>query len=419
MACSNAGDHECWCCNEDEVETDCQQLPDLECAGGEGDASVTNYSGLGGDAKCSEDHNERKGPDEDEDGIPDYYTGGWCRAALYSMDPWTTDIGNGSSAGTQTRTRAITVDVAHGGAECPALTESRTCDLMCPVDCVMSDFSEWSECSEPCGGGTRTRTRQVVSGAENGGAECGATEETEACNEQHCPVDCAVSDFGGWSTCEGNCAPRVPNTAMSMFRGCYQDCSTVSGSYTYDPSTAPMGNLNPISGITRATGDQVCSRICDIHQQRQGSPDSCRNYCRGLGKTIWGMACSNAGDHECWCCNENEVETDCQQLPDLECAGGEGDTSVTNYSGLGGDAKCSADHNERKGPDEDQDGVPDYYTGGWCRTALYSMDPWTSNIGSGTSEGTQTRERTVEQPADHGGAECPNLTESRACNLQC
>ena len=56
------------------------------------------------------------------------------------------------------------------------------------VDCVWSDFGEWTACSEECGTGTQTRTRTEETAAEHGGAECdGDSEETQDCNTHDCP----------------------------------------------------------------------------------------------------------------------------------------------------------------------------------------------------------------------------------------
>jgi hypothetical protein len=57
-----------------------------------------------------------------------------------------------------------------------------------PVDCVVSQWSSWSACSEPCGGGTQTRRRTIVVQPANGGIACPTNlSESRACNTQPCP----------------------------------------------------------------------------------------------------------------------------------------------------------------------------------------------------------------------------------------
>ena len=42
------------------------------------------------------------------------------------------------------------------------------------VDCVLSDWSFWSECSLTCSGGRKTRSRHVVTPMKYGGKSCAA-----------------------------------------------------------------------------------------------------------------------------------------------------------------------------------------------------------------------------------------------------
>ncbi|MDO8971013.1 MAG: T9SS type A sorting domain-containing protein [Saprospiraceae bacterium] len=122
------------------------------------------------------------------------------------VSPWGTwsECSAACGGGTQTRTRSIIQEARNGGAQCPALSESRNCNTQpCPNDCVLSDWGPWSECSVSCGGGTRTRTRTILVEAQNGGAPCGALSETEDCNTQPCNDE--DSDCDGITNAEDVC----------------------------------------------------------------------------------------------------------------------------------------------------------------------------------------------------------------------
>ena len=71
-----------------------------------------------------------------------------------------------------------------------------------PKHCVTSEWSDWSSCSVSCGGGTQTRTRTIIKPAENGGYCNVNLSETRQCNENYCPVDCKVSDWSNFGPCE-------------------------------------------------------------------------------------------------------------------------------------------------------------------------------------------------------------------------
>jgi len=91
------------------------------------------------------------------------------------------------------------------GEACPILYEYGACNMQdCPTDCEVGEWGEWSECSETCGGGTTTRERIVVP-PSGGGQICPASEQHQVCNIEPCPVDCEVGEWGEWSACLGPC----------------------------------------------------------------------------------------------------------------------------------------------------------------------------------------------------------------------
>jgi len=162
---------------------------------------------------------------------------------------WTTcthDCGKGR----QSRLRSITTPAAYGGVACAPMTEDRFCnDHACPVDCVLSDWHAWDLCDKPCGTGERRRTKTVTTVASGGGAACSTDDfETEPCNPQQCPIDCAVSPWIGqnatgggdptFTACSSSCAGGTQFTYRTITTAAalggtecpktimYQDCNT-------------------------------------------------------------------------------------------------------------------------------------------------------------------------------------------------
>ena len=54
------------------------------------------------------------------------------------------------------------------------------------INCTVSLWEAWNECSKSCGTGSRLRSRQIVVEAANGGKSCDATVESADCNTNPC-----------------------------------------------------------------------------------------------------------------------------------------------------------------------------------------------------------------------------------------
>jgi len=93
-----------------------------------------------------------------------------------------------------------------------------------PTDCLVSDWSDWSECSRDCvglgaanghehtGAGEIKRTRRVLRQEENGGRSCPSLEDVKTCNSNKtCPVHCAYEDWTPWT-------PAIVSKGESMSR---------------------------------------------------------------------------------------------------------------------------------------------------------------------------------------------------------
>jgi hypothetical protein len=83
------------------------------------------------------------------------------------------------------------------------------------VDCVLSDWSEWSECED----GTQTRTRTVITAPENGGNACGVLSESRACVTPPTPIDCVVSEWSEWGPCVNGSQERTRTVITSPANG--------------------------------------------------------------------------------------------------------------------------------------------------------------------------------------------------------
>uniref|UniRef100_A0AAZ3P2F1 Spondin-1 n=1 Tax=Oncorhynchus tshawytscha TaxID=74940 RepID=A0AAZ3P2F1_ONCTS len=72
------------------------------------------------------------------------------------------------------------------------------------IPCMLSPWSDWSDCSVTCGKGMRTRQRVLKSPVELG--ECiEDLEQVEKCMLPECPTDCMVSEWTEWSECNKSC----------------------------------------------------------------------------------------------------------------------------------------------------------------------------------------------------------------------
>lgn len=112
--------------------------------------------------------------------------------------------------GSRSRTRTVVSQPQNGGLACPELIQYDVCNTdACtgPQPCLLSDWSDFGACTKTCGGGTRTRTRYVLQPPMNGGTACDVTTQNLPCNTDPCPQDCVLGDWGPWSVCDKLCGP--------------------------------------------------------------------------------------------------------------------------------------------------------------------------------------------------------------------
>ncbi|XP_016050982.1 PREDICTED: SCO-spondin [Miniopterus natalensis] len=201
-------------------------------------------------------------------------------------------------------------------------------DLPCPLPGGWCPWSEWTACSQPCRGQTRTRSRTCSCPVpQHGGSRCpeeagqsGTQHQREPCpSPGECPVDGAWSPWGPWSPCDACLGQSHRSRACSwpptpaggrpcpgghrQSRPCQDNstrCSGAAGS-TVEPVTDLAGGWglwSPWSPCSRSCTDPAQpawrsrSRLClanctgrDTSQERPCNLPSCTGLplCPGPG----------------------------------------------------------------------------------------------------------------------------------------
>jgi hypothetical protein len=72
-----------------------------------------------------------------------------------------------------------------------------------PVDCKLSDWSTWGECSATCGTGQARKVRRVLVAPNHFGKQCQKVILTKPCNTKPCAKKCILSPWSEWKPCSG------------------------------------------------------------------------------------------------------------------------------------------------------------------------------------------------------------------------
>ncbi|RUS87810.1 hypothetical protein EGW08_004409 [Elysia chlorotica] len=163
--------------------------------------------------------------------------------------------------GEQSRERAC-AGVLHGGDYCRGEgNQTRACNTHhCPVDGVFRSWTEWTECTLTCGGGSTFRSRECY-GPFYGGADCsGQWDEAKACNTAECPVDGSWKPWAAWGPCSVTCGGGFKSRA----REC--DLALHGGENCTGPSeqnnTCNMHHC-PVNGVWNMWSDwSICTVTC-------------------------------------------------------------------------------------------------------------------------------------------------------------
>ncbi|KYO26723.1 hypothetical protein Y1Q_0019191 [Alligator mississippiensis] len=100
----------------------------------------------------------------------------------------------------------------------PKPRQEQACLIPCRQDCIMAEFSPWSECSKTCGNGLQHRARHIVAPARFGGSACPNLTEFQICQSSPCATEESMYSLnvGPWSACS---MPQSRHTRQARKRG--------------------------------------------------------------------------------------------------------------------------------------------------------------------------------------------------------
>ncbi|MBN3303033.1 SSPO protein, partial [Amia calva] len=285
--------------------------------------------------------------------------------------------------------------------DCQDGSDERDC-----VDCVLSPWTQWSQCSVSCGLGSVFRQRDVLREAGPGG-ECGrAGFDSRACFIQACPMDGQWSKWSAWSECDVRCGggERLRNRSCSnpppKNRG--RDCQG-GGTQTESCNTQPC---SPVPGTGTGCGEgmvlvgepecqagavEPCPLTCSHLSGQTNCSVPCLTGCRcPPGLYLQGRRCVNSS--QCYCLWDGQLLPPGQEVSTRNC------TLCTCQEGRVScnDSLCPVNCD-------------------W--SAWSSWTPCDSSCGVGLE---QRYRSPLIQPSEEGGPFCPgDSAEVRKCHTPC
>ncbi|KAH7647623.1 sporozoite cysteine-rich [Cryptosporidium bovis] len=157
------------------------------------------------------------------------------------------------AGGTTYRWRYPLNEVMAGGLECTVTSQTSACNT--DVDCLPCSFTEWgswSACSVTCGGGITARTRELSHEAP--GCQ-DLLKQTSTCNNSPCPVDCVLSHWSPWS----DCSKHLCDGTKYRYRVILQEAEN---SGTPCPLSSQLKQvtecINTCEGICQSSLEDIC-----------------------------------------------------------------------------------------------------------------------------------------------------------------
>ncbi|ELK04587.1 Thrombospondin type-1 domain-containing protein 7B [Pteropus alecto] len=207
-----------------------------------------------------------------------------CFQFQYNLTEWSTcQLSENATCGQGVRTRLLSCVRSDGKPVSVDRCEQRNlekpqrmsihCLVECVVNCQLSGWTAWTECSQTCGhGGRMSRTRFIMMPTQGEGRPC----PTELTQQKTCPVTpCYSWVLGNWSACKlegGDCGEGVQIRSLS----CMVHSGSVSNS-AVRVDDALCKDMPFPDGILK----QLCSVPCpgDCHLTEWSEWSTCELTC--------------------------------------------------------------------------------------------------------------------------------------------
>eukprot|EP00928_Gymnodinium_smaydae_P064666 TRINITY_DN4794_c0_g2_i1.p1 TRINITY_DN4794_c0_g2~~TRINITY_DN4794_c0_g2_i1.p1 ORF type:complete len:1188 (-),score=266.17 TRINITY_DN4794_c0_g2_i1:180-3743(-) len=313
------------------------------------------------------------------------------------------------------RHRHVVAPASGDGRPCEgSLEDTETCPLEV-IDCKVSQWTDWGECDEICGGGQQHRVRQIHEFPKNGGVPCpSALAETQACNVEACSTkDCELAPWQDWTSCSATCGvgQQTRHRDVREFRssggsGCGDELSETRGC-NHEPCEmvdCEWDVWNDWSACSSTCGGGQMTRSREIRHTPVGG----------------GAACAPVDKEEIAACNTQACTENCidgswtdwmEWTPCTVTCGGGSSMRVRNVASMANECGTPA-----SGSDQE---VRMCETQSCHETVDCEFSEWTDWSGcSTTCDGIARRSRVVKRTGSGDGAYCEGpIKQTKPCNL--
>eukprot|EP00922_Rhytidocystis_sp_ex-Travisia-forbesii_P067222 GHVS01099978.1.p1 GENE.GHVS01099978.1~~GHVS01099978.1.p1 ORF type:complete len:3586 (-),score=566.23 GHVS01099978.1:255-11012(-) len=350
---------------------------------------------------------------DDDCNVPQcQFDGGDCWNADCVQTDWSdwsecsVTCGGRNRPGQQKRTRRIRSHPKNGGKPCDKTIDTKECyrDL-CPLDCVVSEWSEWGDCSATCGEGTNMRTRTVLKDPDVNGAKCPPTTQSRRCVFDSCARDCVLGEWSDWKECTASCGGGAQTRRRNVME------LPVNG-----------GGTCPSLEEARVCNDVNCGSICEVGNW--SSWTQCSATCGG-GRRSRGRDVTRSSSMMQLDCPPLKEQEECNRHPcAVDCKAGEWQawSSCSVSCGTGNMTRNRSITRPKEGAGK-QCGLLQIDAACFpsaCATdcAVEEWSEW-SECSAKCGNGLQTRKRKPTVLPSDGGRGCPAIEELRDCEKRC